>query len=272
VKPLRSLLSILVVGACLLAPLDAEAFKRSRDPESNACLWWEQRSISVYLHQDCSVDVGNAACINAVWSTLDEWNLPICSDWSFISAGTTSRTDLGFDEDHWDDNINLIIWQESEWRDDTGERDPRVIALTTTTYDRLTGEIVDTDVEFNGRDFTFTTAESGQVLVDIANTLAHEAGHMLGLDHSTDLDSTMYSYAPQGEVAKRDLYQDDIDGLCHIYPAGRDLPPCEGFIPPDDDDKGCDGCSSTGLGAGLGLTLLVFGLLFMRGWRRKENE
>jgi predicted Zn-dependent protease len=242
----------------------AAGFQRSRDPDTRACLWWQQREVQVYLNQNCSVDVQKVHCENAIWTTLDQWNQPACSDFRFLSAGNTPRTDVGFDQDHWNDNINLIIWQESTW-----SRDPTAIALTTTTYDRLTGEIVDTDVEFNGVDYTFTVAESASVLVDIANTLTHEAGHMLGLDHSADRSASMYAYAPQGETDKRTLSQDDIDGLCHVYPTGAGLPACEGFVPPD-DDGGC--ASASGREAGCGVSLLAFGLLaFVWRTRRKER-
>lgn len=264
---MRALAAISAWLLALALGSPAAAFQRSRDPDTQACLWWRNRLVSVHLNQNCSLDVARANCENAVWTTLDQWNQPICSDFQFVSAGNTARTDLGFDEEHWDDNINLIIWQESTWY----PHDPTAIALTTTTYDLLTGEIVDTDVEFNGVDYTHTTAESPQALVDIANTLAHEAGHMLGLDHSADRSASMYAFAQQGEITKRDLAQDDIDGLCHIYPLGRGLPPCEGFVPPD-EDGGCASSGAAGPGPlGLALAGLLLWLGFVRTSSRKER-
>ncbi len=250
--------------ALALLATSASGFVRSRDPTTRACLWWRDRLVPIHLNQACSVDVPFQNCENAVWTTLDAWNQAYCSDFSFVSAGTTDRTDVGFDEDHWDDNINLILWQEGAW-----EPDRSAIALTTTTYDRLTGEIVDTDVEFNGVDYTFTTAESAETLTDIANTLAHEAGHMLGLDHSADTDASMYGIAAPGETKKRDLSQDDIDGVCHVYPIGQDLPPCEGFVPPK-KDGGCE-CTAAHAG-GSGLALLAIGLFLVMLRVRRSKE
>jgi predicted Zn-dependent protease len=251
-------------------PLAAQAFVRSRDPDTNACLWWKERTVEIHLNNACSRDTALAACQNAVWTTFERWNEPICSDFRFIAAGITDRDDVGFDQNNWNDNINLVVWRETTWG-----HDPQAIAITTTTYDTLTGEVVDSDIELNGRDYTFSTAESDEVLVDIANTLAHEAGHTVGLDHSSDPNASMYGYAPPGEIRKRDLSQDDIDGLCHVYPYDRDLPPCEGFEPPG----GNGGCSAAGARsgaaggslAGLGLWLLwLQGRLIRR--RRGEEE
>ncbi len=258
--PASSLILVLLLS---VLSTDAHAFTRSRDPDTKACLWWKHRLVKVVLNNACSQDVPVNNCANAVWTTLDVWNNPTCSDFRFVSGGTTSRTDVGFDQDNWDDNINLIIWQNDNW-----PHDDSAIALTTSTYDRLTGEVVDTDVEFNGVNFTFSTAESPDVIVDISNTLAHEAGHMLGLDHSSDTSASMYAYAPEGETQKRNLSQDDIDGLCHVYPAGLDLPPCEGFIPPDNTDNG-GGCGCTTKGQTLPswfgwLIVLAFGFIDSR--------
>ncbi len=58
------------------------------------------------------------------------------------------------------------------------------------------------------------------VATDVENTLTHEIGHFIGLDHVNDANATMYSRADIGETKKRSLAQDDIDGDCTIYPAG----------------------------------------------------
>jgi len=250
-------------------PLAAQGFVRSRDPDTNACLWWKERTVQIHLNDACSRDTVLAACQNAVWTTFERWNEPICSDFRFIAAGTTDRDDVGFDQNDWNENINLVVWRETTW-----QHDPQAIAITTTTYDTLTGEVVDSDIEFNGRDYTFSTAESDEVLVDVANTLAHEAGHTVGLDHSSDPNASMYGYAPPGEIRKRDLSQDDIDGLCHIYPYGRDLPPCEGFEPPG--GKG-GGCAAAGARSSSGWWWLLLGAGLWLGGRqvrrrRREEE
>ncbi len=221
-----------------MIPSGAEAFERSRDPNNFACLWWDTRQVEIVLNQVCSDDVAEANCVPAIRRALDVWNEPACSDFQYLSA-LSARTDVGFDQDDQDSNINLIIFIEdlASWRHMASS-----IAITTTTYDRQTGQIVDTDVEFNGVNFTFSTSDSAVDRMDIENTLAHEAGHMLGLDHSSNPDATMWGTAGPGELNKRDLTEDDVDGLCHVYPAGEDLPACPGGPPPPDDG----GCSAAG--------------------------
>ena len=89
-------------------------------------------------------------------------------------------------------------------------------------------EIVDTDLELNSFRYQFTISDT-EILNDVQNTVTHELGHVLGLDHPCGSDpacsgaeylkeTTMYQNAPVGEVKKRDLTKDDIDGVCAIYP------------------------------------------------------
>ncbi|MBS2031213.1 MAG: matrixin family metalloprotease [Deltaproteobacteria bacterium] len=153
-----------------------------------------------------------------------------------------------------------------------------VIALTTTTYNFETGEIFDADIELNEAEFPFTTADpypdGGDVCgtlganplscvgTDLRNTVTHESGHMLGLGHSADVHATMFASANTGETSKRDLADDDIAGICAIYPTGLKAQTC-GDAPPT--NKGC------GCGSAEGATLLP---LALGGWlaRRRRNR
>lgn len=239
-----------VLGAFLLLPATGDAFVRSRDPEYGTCLWWKQRSVPYLVHEACSPDVPLGTCLEAVRDSFAAWTEPACSDFTFVESGTTARTDVGFDQKNWNDNVNLVIWIESGWRHERS-----AIALTTTTYDTANGEIVDADVELNGEGYTFTVAGPALTITDIQNTLVHEAGHMLGLDHSINRSSSMFAEAAPGEIKKRDLFQDDIDGLCFVYPAdgstpkvylvGEETYPCAEN--PPGDGNGC-GCAVRGTG------------------------
>ncbi|KAJ6877760.1 hypothetical protein NC651_030494 [Populus alba x Populus x berolinensis] len=51
---------------------------------------------------------------------------------------------------------------------------------------------------------------------DLESVAVHEIGHLLGLDHSSDSNAVMYSGIPPG-TKKRDLAQDDIDGINALY-------------------------------------------------------
>ena len=155
----------------------------------------------------------------SVFSSFDQWNDQECSDFEMIYGGKTSRDDTGYNQDiaH-EDNINLVTWRDDSWP----HPGYNAVALTTVTYRPSSGEILSADIEFNTAEYPFTdTEDESGAQIDFRNTLTHEAGHFLGLDHSPNSSATMFATAPLGEVQKRELHQADISGLCHIYPTGE---------------------------------------------------
>src|SRR5207244_5649275 len=90
---------------------------------------------------------------------------------------------------------------------DCWDHGDRVIAVTTSTFNRSTGQLYDADIELNGAPhvddspaFIFTAndgppcsvpGQTGCVRFDIQNTVTHEAGHSIGLDHTTVENATM---------------------------------------------------------------------------------
>lgn len=55
--------------------------------------------------------------------------------------------------------------------------------------------------------------------MDFANIATHEIGHAVGMGHpdSTCTLETMYAYASNGEIIKRDLHDGDIAGVNRLY-------------------------------------------------------
>jgi hypothetical protein len=94
--------------------------------------------------------------------------------------------------------------------------------------------------------------------VDLENVVTHEAGHFLGLGHSTVQNSTMVANAGLGETTNRSLEVDDEMGICSIYasnprPACResDFQPDHGFTPMCGDPITTgEGCAATVVGVG----------------------
>jgi len=235
----RYLVLILLLAAWL-RPGPANGFSRSRDPDnSGICLWWPERLIVYYVNEDCSEDVSNESCLQAVRTSTDVWNAVDCSDFELAFGGTTPEREVGFDQANWNDNINLIVWYEEQLPDDIGRS---IIALATTTYDHDSGEVVDNDLEVNGVHYMFSTPGSGSISTDIQNTLVHEMGHFVGLDHSADLEASMYESAERGETHKRDLAEDDRNGICYLYPSGGPVPPCEQGVCMLPDSEGGQDC------------------------------
>ena len=161
-----------------------------------------------------------------------------------------------------------------------------VVALTSVLYNPDTGRIMDADIELNGWDgadaggpiaipprhgWYFTCYDATQPaaqcasygadackFIDLRNTATHEVGHVIGLAHnprdpSKPQDSwpTMDPTTTPGETWKRLLSQDDVDGVCAIYP------PASG---------GC-GCGSGGAAGAISLLALALALRPRRGAR-----
>lgn len=196
------------------------------------------------IHRDCSADVTFEECLAAIDGGVRAWTDSDCSYIRFEPTPPASCCRVGYVHDG--PNANCIMWREAEWPDDP-TYPPDAVALTTLTYDRADGRILDSDVEFNGAAFTFA-ADGRAGVYDIRSTMAHEAGHMIGLDESEVREATMWPFTFPGETHKRDLHADDIEAVCTIYPSARDPNACRGPIggldlvcrPPDD---GC-GCRS----------------------------
>ena len=112
-------------------------------------------------------------------------------------------------------NANIVVVRLSAWpHPHTVGHD---IALTTTTFDPDTGELLNADIEMNAANFDLTTSDT-DVQYDIASVLTHETGHFLGLAHSLDPDATMRPSYEAGSLDLRDLAPDDAAAICALYP------------------------------------------------------
>lgn len=118
------------------------------------------------------------------------------------------------------------------FRDDTRPHPAAedALGLTATTFDTVTGDILDADVELNG---TVDLSSSSMVepgRYDLLSLLTHEAGHFLGLAHSNQPGATMQPIYMVGTDDWRTLSDDDIAGICAVYPPDRKAEPCD-FTP-----------------------------------------
>ncbi|MEO5971270.1 MAG: carboxypeptidase regulatory-like domain-containing protein [Bdellovibrionia bacterium] len=109
-----------------------------------------------------------------------------------------------------------------------------VLGLTQVWYKVETGEILETDIALNDRNFIFTDnprdtsgyggektqLADGKLSVYLQNVIAHEIGHALGLSHSATLQSTMlFMESPE----QAHLSCDELVGIHALYP-GSDHP------------------------------------------------
>jgi len=155
---------------------------------------------------------GTADCtgeFQAVQAAYQTWEDVGGSYFTETYLGTTSLTGSAYDYH------NVVSWGHTE----------DSLATCYYWYYPSTGRLVEFDVVFED-DYTWSsTGEAGKY--DIQNLAIHEFGHTLNLKDlygSGDTEKTMYGYASLGETKKRTLHQDDIDGICYIYPKPNQPP------------------------------------------------
>jgi Matrixin len=185
-------------------------------------LHWEDPVVRVRIQQDGSDDISDDSDIEATIGAFSAWNDVSCAAIQVAFDGLTSSA-LAGDDLGAADGVNLVVWREDTEAWIAAGNSPLYYALTTLSFDRRTGRILDADIEVNGAFHTYTTADD-LVSIDIRNVLTHEAGHVFGLDHSLSSDATMYRKASAGETKKRDLSADDREALCFLYPIASDPP------------------------------------------------
>jgi hypothetical protein len=254
----------LVTAALLLAggaSAQDPGYVRTHVPSADICLFWATRSFTstpdAAGYSQANVFPAYAAAYNS-WETVATG----CSDYQFIQAAPIPNAQVGYDPNS-GQNYNTQIFREllclnvvpsgapciaagtcaNDYK--CWDGDDLTIALTTTTFSDSTGVIYDADTEFNAAQhsdgtpgFLFTVVDSPPctggalsescVATDVQETLTHETGHAIGLDHElNNPNSTMAPTANIGETIKRTIDPGTALGFCTIYPAGQPSPPCD---------------------------------------------
>jgi uncharacterized protein (TIGR03382 family) len=242
--------STALLAVALIAPSAATAYERTEVPQNGICLHLPDREVAWAAASPLGSSLAEEQALGAIRLSFAVWQTESCSDLAFVE-GPRVGPEIGFDRDG--QEVTTVVFRDRRcvdavpagdpcWRDescanayDCWDGDDRQIALTTTTFSTCDGEMKDSDIELNAAGFRFTVVDgppctsSGQdgcVDTDLENTLVHEIGHVIGLDHSPVRDATMYASAPAGETSKRDLGDDDRAALCAIYPAGEATATC----------------------------------------------
>jgi MYXO-CTERM domain-containing protein len=308
-RALRAVLAAALAAAATpgLAFVRSTTATNPADPAKGLCLYWNTRQVTYRVNATSAKAPpcqSAAAALALTTASFPAWS-PSCTDFRFVDGGTTTATALDGQ-----DGVNLVVFRSGTCADagcsgnacasqhNCWDYDANTIALTTTTFRSQTGEVVDADLELNGWNgslggaaglptgFYLTCATpssptcqrppynlTGCNYIDVGNTVTHEAGHMLGLDHTctypepfyscpvggTTMDPTMFP----GETKKRSLTPDDVNGVCTIYPRGLATVTCSGSTPTPPPASSSGGCSTGGGGSGIA-GLLALALLLIR--------
>ena len=278
-------------------------FVRTGPTKAGAPVHWASGCVQMTYAAEGTGAIAGISEFDVIDRTLAAWNDVDCSFMSLVAVGRAEDAEVG------NDRINLIKFRDQRWcrpsADDDGERCHKRNAAGITTLvfvddadsDR-DGEILDADVELNGVDFAIAvdrvSFSSQPCQAELANTLTHELGHVLGFSHTciTELEegqahpfdhhgelvpycdevdqaapnglseATMYPAQSCGETKKSSLADNDIEAICAVYPTADDPEVCEPPAPLE------AGCCSTGGGAGGSLLLGAATALLLAPRRR----
>ncbi|HEY3354133.1 MAG TPA: MYXO-CTERM sorting domain-containing protein [Polyangia bacterium] len=317
----RRRLAAALALVALAAAASALGYVRSRTAKSNTPLAWHGSCAFLTPDSAGTPDVPTAAVLAAIDASVQTWTTTGCSYFDLRVDPSEPNGSAILDRPQ---GKNFIVFRRDAWcPPDPSEPcyDANATALTTVFYvDKPgaadDGRILDADVEMNNVDFGFTVDgtpppthyQSG--VADLENTLTHELGHLLGLDHTcydgwnkcedgfckvnhlacranTDdcnpvdengtkipncgpdlpasvVQATMFNYASPGDTSKRTLSQDDINGLCAMYPLAADPKSCSRVD--TSSDSGCR--AAPGAAASPALLLLLLAALALARRRR----
>lgn len=217
---------VLIVGAAVAAlsgPASAYMKFGSPSQSGTVTLRWRQLPVRYFIRDrgvsGVTADQARAA-FAAAFSTWEQ--IPTASI-RYEFAGFTSASALA------NDGMTTLGFED---RPDL----ERVLGATRFVTDRITGELVESDIFFNTA-FDWSVAASGESgRFDLQSIALHEIGHLGGLGHSqlgeTEVvpggrrviaaEAVMFPIAfSRGTVLGRTLRADDIAGISDIYPDGN---------------------------------------------------
>lgn len=108
-----------------------------------------------------------------------------------------------------DDCVNVIYFE------DVWDYDEDLLVVTN-VWSLFGGEIVGFDMVINVEFYDWFIIGETDVN-DLLNFVVYEFGYAIGLDHSYTEEVFMWFQTDLGEIHKRDLARDDIEGLLYFY-------------------------------------------------------
>ena len=176
-----------------------------RTDELGQTVQWKRHTIRYKVNPEGDHGLSDAAIETLIGAATREWTNPVSGNLAFSNAGNTTLRSAAYE-----DKTNVIYF-EDQWKED-----PTLLAVTY-LWSTTEGEMIGFDMALNAQHHQWAI-DGNPESNDLLNTLSHEFGHALGIDHSPIVElATMYPSSPIGEVTKRDLHDDDIDAVMHLY-------------------------------------------------------
>ena len=172
---------------------------------------WVEGTVRYAVDVRGARDLPLPAAVDAVDRAFAAWRDAPGVAIGFVNDGVREGLALGFDEGEGAVNENAVLWSRDQWG--YGEE---ALAVTVTLYKRSSGQLIDADIYINEAHYGWGVGREAET--DLQNALTHEVGHFIGLAHSDVPEATMYASSPPGEIEKRTLHADDLDGASFLYP------------------------------------------------------
>lgn len=233
-----------ILVALLLLPVPAEAWVYYTSTSSGETVRWESGgpcTLAFQYHPEGIDSIPGMKEFTIFEDAMALWNANPCTDVVLTLDGVDDGCDIGA---ALGSEQNCIVVTDSGWV----AAHPQSIGaamLTILSYKPATGLLGDVDIDINedGFDFGLEGSEEPQELVDYRFAVAHELGHVYGLDHpdcdvEPPLDSIMCS---DGEIYLDDEHlmepgTDDFAGVCALY--DRTLYACDDSPPEPEPEPG----------------------------------
>jgi len=195
------------------------AFVVSKTESTGAEIKWQIPSETYYVN----ASGGPSGSLSAVQAALQTWTEVPSSSFVFLYGGLTEKVcyDVNLDPDHergtdddpgdygLNDGLNIICF---------GPMGVNGTLAENTFWFYSSGQLVDSDIQLN-TSYPYATDGSASSY-DVQSLATHESGHSLSLGDlygASDVEKTMYGYGTKGDISKRTLHQDDIDGIAYLY-------------------------------------------------------
>ena len=237
-------------------PGSAQGFVRYKTP-AGIPFAWAQTCIPLTVYPNDLTELSPEQTTHAVTAAAAAWSadLNACTFLKIQVGSSTAATPTATL-----DGRNSVIFRSTSWcspSDSPGTCSyaPESLAITTVFANLRDGRILEADVEVNAKNYIWadlTLEGAGAGKQDLQNAVTHELGHLIGLDNScvsrkvlpVPLDNagqpvpscdtaspdvqatTMFDSNLPGDISKRTLAPDDIQGLCTIYPEASDPGMC----------------------------------------------
>jgi len=278
-KIAASLGALLSICSLYLGSVAWCATRATVDGNPDRLLYWNSRTIHFWVNDQGDDDLGIAVSAGVTRRAFNLWSSPDCTDIRFVYRGLTNlNTTNAITENS--DFTNVILWRKDGWPPAGAPEinyPESAVSKTTHFYNADTGEILDADIELNATDFTFEASGQGTQW-DAETIIAHEVGILIGLAPSSDASTIMASALKNSPgTVRRTLSNDDISGVCDIYPFEAPTPLAPGQLPvvPQVDTGTCQLSghpilNTTDLSLIAFIVLFCLRLLLRKGWEKNR--